>query len=130
MKDVLNLILDDISPFCGLLIPLFWTSHEVCPGFLSQSRFPCLHPLSPACQRFLIFTSGVTPANLLVTSISPMYLCTSIDEAGVQDEVYHCLIACDKTDALPTELPRLGFYNGRCLMYWIHDYEHKFYFRT
>ena len=29
--------LEDISPFYGPLMPLFWTSGDVCPGFQSQN---------------------------------------------------------------------------------------------
>ena len=39
--------LEDISPFCEPLIPLFLTSGDVCPGFQSQSG-----PL--ACNRILL----------------------------------------------------------------------------
>ena len=30
------IFLEDISPFCGPLVPLFWTSGDICPGFQSQ----------------------------------------------------------------------------------------------
>ena len=32
----LKILLEDTSSFCGQLIPLFWTSGEVCPRFQSQ----------------------------------------------------------------------------------------------
>ena len=48
--------------FMGPLIPLLWTSGDVCPGFQSQGGFPCLHASSPAHNGFLRFTSGATPA--------------------------------------------------------------------
>ena len=48
--------------FVGPLIPLFWTSGDVCPGFQSQGGFPCLHASLPVHNGFLRFTSGVTPA--------------------------------------------------------------------
>ena len=35
--------LDDISPFCATTDTLFWTSDNVCPGFLNQGGFLCLH---------------------------------------------------------------------------------------
>ena len=52
--------------FVGPLIPLFWTSGDVCPGFQSQggSLFVCF--LTCVILRFI---SGSTPANLLVTSM-------------------------------------------------------------
>ena len=59
-----------MSPFCGLLIPLFWTSGNICPGFQSQGRSLRLHTSSPAHNGFLRFTSGVTPADLLAASMA------------------------------------------------------------
>ena len=35
--------MEDISPFVGPLIPMFWTSGDVSTGFQSQSRQPYLH---------------------------------------------------------------------------------------
>ena len=61
--------LEDISPLVGLLIPLFWTSGDVCPGFQSLGSVPCLHVSLPAQNRLLRFTCGVTPVELLVASI-------------------------------------------------------------
>ena len=52
----------DISLFVGPLIPLFWTSGDVCPGFkawVDQS----LPSLSTACNGLLRFTSDATPAD-------------------------------------------------------------------
>ena len=46
----------------GPLLPLFWTSGDVCPGFQSQGGFPRLRASSPAHNGFLRFTSGATPA--------------------------------------------------------------------
>ena len=48
--------------FVGPLIPLFWTSDDVCPGFQSQGGFPRLRASSPAHNGFLRFTSGATHA--------------------------------------------------------------------
>ena len=47
--------------FVGPLIPLFWTSGDVCSGFQSQGRF--LACLLFACALFLRFNSGATPAD-------------------------------------------------------------------
>ena len=55
--------------FVGLLIPLFWTSGDVCLGFKIQGGFPRLCVLSLMRNGFLRFTSGVTPADLLATSM-------------------------------------------------------------
>ena len=46
--------LEDISPFVG---PLFWTSSDVCPGFL-------------ACALFFRFTCGATPADCIEVSMA------------------------------------------------------------
>ena len=59
--------------FVGSLIPLFWTSGDICPGLQSQGRSPRLHA-SPVCNGFLRFTSGVTPAELRYSSISQYIL--------------------------------------------------------
>ena len=60
----------DISLFVGPLIPLFWTSGDVCPGFQSQVGSPCLHASLPKCTRILRFTSGATPAEVLAASMA------------------------------------------------------------
>ena len=51
------------------VIPLFWISGDVCPGFQSQGGFPCLCALSPVCNEFHRFVSGATPADLLVAGV-------------------------------------------------------------
>ena len=48
--------------FVGPLIPLFWTSGDVCSGFQRQSGFL-------ACYGFLRFISDATPASLLAAII-------------------------------------------------------------
>ena len=55
-----------MSFLVGPLIPLFWTSGDVCPGFQSQSGVACT--LSCLCT-ILRFTSGTTPAGLLAAGI-------------------------------------------------------------
>ena len=54
----------------GPLIPLFWTSGDVCPGFQCQGGFPCLHASLPVHNRFLRFIFVVTPAELLAASMA------------------------------------------------------------
>ena len=48
---------EDIGPFMGLLILLFWTFGDVCPGFQSQCGFPFLRATdssdSPLVQHLL-----------------------------------------------------------------------------
>ena len=51
-------------------MPMFWTSSNVCPGFQRQGGSPHLHDLSPVWNRILRFTSGVTPADLMVASMA------------------------------------------------------------
>ena len=63
-----NLFPEDISPFCGALIPLFWTIGDVCPGIQSQSGSPSLDPLYLCATDSSDFTSGATPADLLAAS--------------------------------------------------------------
>ena len=48
---------------------LFRTSSDFWPRFQSQALFPCMRALAPACNRFLRFPSGATPADLLVSSM-------------------------------------------------------------
>ena len=50
----------------GPLIPLFRTSGDVCPGFQSQGGLACM--LS-CLALFLRYTSGATPADLLMASM-------------------------------------------------------------
>ena len=57
--------------FVGPLIPLFWTSGDVYPGFQSQSGYPCLHAFLPVCNKIPRFTSAATPADLFVARIVP-----------------------------------------------------------
>ena len=54
----------------GPLIPLFWTSGDICPGFQSQGEPLALCAPSPVHNGFLRFTSGATPADLLRASIA------------------------------------------------------------
>ena len=65
----------------GPRIPMIWTSGEFCSGCQSRDWFPRLHVLSPAY----------------------------IGRAWIQNQQCHCIIAHDKTEALPTEQCRLGF---------------------
>ena len=43
-----NFFVGHMSLFAGPLIPLFWTSGDICPGFQSQGGFPRLRAYSPA----------------------------------------------------------------------------------
>ena len=60
--------LEDMSRFCGTTNTPVLTSGDVCPGFQSQGEFCQLHASLPVQNRFLRFTSNVTPANLLAAS--------------------------------------------------------------
>ena len=96
----------------GPLIPLFGTFGDTSPGFHSQGGFPCLHALSPVHNRFLRFTFGVTPADLLAANMAaePFDPHTCIQAlVGLKSRIkHHGSYICDKTDDLPTELTRPG----------------------
>ena len=68
---------------------LFETSGDVCPKFQSQGRLVHLCALSPACNGFLRFNSGATPADLLAASMVTepflIYVLASIGGARVRD---------------------------------------------
>ena len=71
--------LEDTSPFCGAtdthVLDLWWClPWDSKPGWI-----PHLHAFSPACNGFLRFTSGVTPANCIEVTVAtkpfrPTYL--------------------------------------------------------
>ena len=69
-------ILKDISLFVMPLIPLFWTSGDVSSGVQSQRAFKALFTLGGGiCDiHSLRFTSGVTPADLLVARMAASLL--------------------------------------------------------
>ena len=71
----------------GPLIPLFWISGDVSSGFQSQGGFPCLCALPPVCNKVLKFTSGATPAGLLVESMAAKLFhprtCTCLQASNV-----------------------------------------------
>ena len=50
--------------FVGPLIPLFWTSGDICPRFQNRSGS------SPVCNVFLRFRSGARPADPLMASMA------------------------------------------------------------
>ena len=57
----------------GPLIPLFWTSGDVSSGFQSQNGFSLIHTWQSRMSNItcsLRFTSGATPADLLVASMA------------------------------------------------------------
>ena len=55
--------------FVGPLIPQFWTASDDCPGFQARAD-PYLYAFLPACNGFLRFTSGETPADFLGVSMA------------------------------------------------------------
>ena len=59
--------------FVGPLIPLLWTSGDICLVFQNQGGSPCLHALSLVCNRFLRFTSSATPNFLAASMATPTY---------------------------------------------------------
>ena len=58
----------NISSFWGPLIPQFWTSADVSPGFQSRVCPSLVCFLIPVCNGFFISISSATPAGLLVAS--------------------------------------------------------------
>ena len=67
----LKKFLEDISPFVGPQITLFWTSGDVSSGLQSQSGQPysCLAEVY-VLYIFLRFTFGVTPVDFLVANMT------------------------------------------------------------
>ena len=66
-----TLVLTVDSPFCGALIPLFWTSGDVSSGLQSQSGQPYLHLAQAYVLHIhLSFNYGATPADLLAANMS------------------------------------------------------------
>ena len=56
--------------FLERLMPLFWTSGEICPGFQFLDGFPACILLCP----YAMDSSGVTPADILMANCST-YVC-------------------------------------------------------
>ena len=59
------------SFFVGPLIPLFWTSSDVCPGFQSQDGSPHYHASLPVPNRILRIISGLMPADCMAAKPFP-----------------------------------------------------------
>ena len=101
----------------GPLIPLFWTSGDVSSGLQSQNGF-CLIRVQRRCTCYvtcsLRFTSGVTPADLLVASmaaeLSLPHACKAL--VGLKTRSYHATthsVRSGRPDTLPTELSNSFF---------------------
>ena len=71
---------EDINLFVKLLVPLFWTSGDVYPGFkASGDPLTCVF-----CHMYVMgyrFTSGATPADILVAgmAVDNLYPFTTVD---------------------------------------------------
>ena len=84
------------------------------PGFQTQAGCPHLYASSSACNRFLIFTTGVTPADLLMASMETKpfwstYSHTSIGGARVQDPAWRCQDSRSTDWATPAEQWKIVF---------------------
>ena len=123
----------------GPLIPLFWTSDDVSSGFKARVG-SALFKLSGGKHCYvthsLRFTSGVTPADLLVASMvtepSLPHTCKAL--VGFETRSYHATthsVRSGRPDALLTELSWLSlkkkvfiFYSMWCSInvfeYWLH----------
>ena len=55
----------------GPLIPLFWTSGDVCPGFQSKGGFLAC---TLCCLRTIRFTSGSTPGDCIEVSMAASHV--------------------------------------------------------
>ena len=94
--------------FLGPLIPLFWTSGDICPRFQNRGGFPHLYPQLPTHNIFLRFTSGATPAELLASSMAaePFHARTFLQAlVGLESMIKD--ISCTKLYALGTHVPVL-----------------------
>ena len=70
-------------PILGPLVPLFCISGDVFSGFQSQSGFYLIRFCGGKCNvHFLRFTSGSTPADLLVAGIAASHFPTCISRGG------------------------------------------------
>ena len=95
----------------GPLIPLFWTSGDVCPGFQSQGGFPRLRASSPVCNGFLRFTPAFsTNSGVHCISVYTAWLARWLFSHALGFEPPTQWSAAQwcvtKSDALPTELSR------------------------
>ena len=86
--------------FAGPLIPLFWTSGDVCPGFF-KARVDSLARFL-ACALFLRFTSGATPANILTASMVTHNIPYMVSLAEVGCQGSNRWSPDQHTDVLPT----------------------------
>ena len=71
----------------GPLIPLFWTSGDVCPGFQSQGGFPRLRASSPSisfyCNDIIAFANA-----LVKVHFSKLTLIISSSESRCMGEIF------------------------------------------
>ena len=79
----------------GPLIPLFWTSGDVSSEFQSQSELAALFTLGRGicvtCSQK--FTSGATPANVLVVSmVAKPFFCMAL--VGLKTGIYRATGKC------------------------------------
>ena len=101
-----NLFPEDISPFCGALIPLFWTIGDVCPGIQSQVDplpwipFTCVQRIphiSPLVQHLLTFWRPVGWMSIFYSctrshffNITRMQSYGSVHTLGLTDKNQNC----------------------------------------
>ena len=64
------LFVEDISPFRGATDTSVLDFWQRLPWVSKPGWIPCLCTLSPACNEFLRFTSGVTPADCIEVSMA------------------------------------------------------------
>ena len=97
----------------GPLIPLFWTSGYVCPGFTS------LCASLPVCNGFLRFNSSVTPADLLVSSMATelfhSHTCAQVLHE-LKCGIKHATFSQDVTRQMLYQLIYAGLTNGMAVL--------------
>ena len=101
----------------GIIGTPVWISADIYSGFQSQTWQPysCLVGICIPCS--LGFTSSVTPADFLATSVATKPFTSTYLSAGIGGAwnllSHNCLTVWDQTIALPTELCPLS--------YWIYN---------
>ena len=106
-----SIFLEDINHFCWatdtLVLDLWWCLSQVSkPEWILH-----LCPLLPVCNKFLRFSTGVTPTDLLAASMTAklFHPCTYIPALVTNSKaVAYLIVEQNKTVALPTELSRFG----------------------
>ena len=93
----------------GPLIPLNWTSGDVCLGFT------CLFASLPVGNGFLRFNSSVTPADLLEASIATELCCAQV-LLELKSGIKHATFSQDVTRQMLYQLIYADLTNGMAVL--------------